>query len=126
MSRLTLRVDFANRGKIGRGKIHLLEMVAAHGSIAAAGRALGMSYRRAWLLIDSLNQCFDQPVAAKQLGGPGGGRTVVTPFGETLIRNYRAMEKAAAAATAKHLRVLERALAKRTVKTFRLRRPLGE
>jgi molybdate transport system regulatory protein len=126
MTRLTLRVDFANRGKIGRGKIRLLEMVAAHGSIAAAGRALNMSYRRAWLLIDSLNQCFKQPVAAKRLGGPGGGRTVVTPFGQTLIRNYRAMEKAATAAAAGNLRVLQRALAKRPVKTFRLRRPLGE
>jgi hypothetical protein len=62
MARLTLRVDFGEQRAVGPGKIRLLELIDEHGSIAAAGRAMRMSYRRAWLLIDNLNQCFRQPL----------------------------------------------------------------
>src|SRR3546814_8512037 len=68
MARLSLRIDFDGADSIGRGKIRLLELLDETGSIAAAGRAMNMSYRRAWLLIDALNRSFRQPVVATKLG----------------------------------------------------------
>ena len=62
MVRLTLRIEFDDDRAIGPGKARLLELIQQHCSIAAAGRAMGMSYRRAWLLVDDLNRCFDEPV----------------------------------------------------------------
>jgi molybdate transport system regulatory protein len=115
MTRLTLRVDFGERGAVGPGKVRLLELVDEHGSIAAAGRAMGMSYRRAWLLIDSLNQSFRKPLVTTQLGGSGGGGAVLTVFGRQIVKHYRAMEAEATAATARHLRALQKALSNRPV-----------
>jgi molybdate transport system regulatory protein len=115
MTRLTLRVDFGERGAVGPGKIRLLELVDEHGSIAAAGRAMGMSYRRAWLLIDSLNQSFRKPLVTTQLGGSGGGGAVLTVFGRQIVKHYRAMEAEATAATTRHLRALQKALSNRPV-----------
>ena len=71
--RLTLRVDFGTDRAIGPGKILLLEAIRDTGSISQAGRALGMSYRRAWLLVDDMNQCFREPVVTAQPGGSQGG-----------------------------------------------------
>ena len=68
-ARLTIRIDFGGHGALGPGKVRLPELIGAQGSISAAGRAMGMSYRRAWLLIDSLNQAFREPVVATQHGG---------------------------------------------------------
>jgi molybdate transport system regulatory protein len=65
-TRLTLRVDFGANRSIGPGKVRLLETIGQSGSIAQAGRELGMSYRRAWLLIDDMNQCFQQAVVTTQ------------------------------------------------------------
>ena len=96
MARLTLRVDFGPERQIGPGKIRLLEKVGETGSISAAGRAMGMSYRRAWLLIDALNRYFRAPVVTTQLGGRAGGGTGLTPFGAMLVAHYRAMELEAA------------------------------
>ena len=73
MSRLTLRIDFDGGRALGPGKVRLLELVGETGSISAAGRAMGMSYRRAWLLVDALNQTFSQPVTETRGGGAGGG-----------------------------------------------------
>ena len=109
-TRLTLRVDFGSSRSIGPGKIRLLEAVERTGSISQAGRALGMSYRRAWLLIDDLNQCFRHPVVTAKPGGSKGGGAVLTEFGTALIRDYRAIETEAAAAAKKRLRGLESAL----------------
>jgi len=65
---LYLRVDFGEHGALGPGKTRLMELIAETGSISAAGRAMGMSYRRAWLLVDSLNIAFREPLVAKQTG----------------------------------------------------------
>jgi len=69
VAKLTIRIDLSDHGAIGPGKIRLLELVGESGSISAAGRAMNMSYRRAWMLIDNLNRCFRSPVVETQLGG---------------------------------------------------------
>ena len=107
MARLFLRVDLAPNGRLGPGKIILLEEIARSGSISAAGRALGMSYRRAWLLVDELNRLFGSPVVATQLGGSHGGGAALTAFGSEVVARYRALEQAAAPLVAEHLGPLE-------------------
>ena len=109
-TRLTLRVDFGPSGSIGPGKIRLLEAIDRTGSISQAGRSLGMSYRRAWLLIDDMNQCFRDAVVNARPGGSQGGGAVLTEFGADLVRDYRAIETAASVAAKKRLRGLEAAL----------------
>jgi molybdate transport system regulatory protein len=111
MAKLSIRIDFDGADSVGPGKIRLLELLKETGSIAAAGRAMDMSYRRAWLLVDALNRAFREPVVATKLGGSGGGGAVLTPFGETLIGHYRDMELVAHAALRPHLTALEQALA---------------
>ena len=108
--RLTVRVDFGAERALGPGKIRLLEAIGKTGSISRAGRSLGMSYRRAWLLIDDLNRCFRAPVVATQPGGVQGGGAALTSFGRELIENYRAIEARATAATKFHLQALEKSL----------------
>lgn len=103
-----LRIDFPPGQRLGRGKAQLLELVRDTGSISAAGRAMGMSYRRAWLLIDELNRMFSQPSVESQRGGRQGGGAVLTPFGEALLDRFRAMERQFAAACAEDLQWLER------------------
>jgi len=71
-----------------------------------------MSYRRAWLLVDSLNKCFREPLVASQTGGTHGGGAALTPAGVAVVRHYRAVEAAAHAAGASHIDALEGALAK--------------
>ena len=87
-----LRVDFPPGERLGRGKIELMEHIIATGSISAAGRAMDMSYRRTWLLVDALNHMFDQPVIESQRGGKQGGGAGLTPFGEELLSRFRGME----------------------------------
>jgi molybdate transport system regulatory protein len=94
-AKLFLRLDLTSRARLGPGKIRLLEEIARQGSISAAGRALKMSYRRAWLLVDDLNSYFREPLVTTRLGGAGGGKAKVTPLGLSVIRAYRAMEKEA-------------------------------
>ena len=113
MPRLTLRIDFDQDRAIGPGKVKLLELIDDLGSIAAAGRRMGMSYRRAWLLIDNLNRCFREPVVASQVGGPHGGGASLTEFGHAVVRHYRAVENAAQAAGAADIEALCAALAER-------------
>jgi len=122
VARLTLRIDFQN-GAIGPGKIRLLELVGQSGSISAAARAMNMSYRRAWLLIDGLNQCFRLPAVETQLGGTGGGGAVLTDFGHDLIARYRAIERASAKASAAELGALDAAQARPRVAEGRHRAP---
>jgi molybdate transport system regulatory protein len=109
-TKLTLRVDFGSKGSIGPGKIRLLEEIDRGGSISQAGRTLGMSYRRAWLLIDDLNRCFRQPVVRAKSGGSQGGGAALTEFGVELVRDYRAIESAAFGAVKSRLRGLEATL----------------
>ena len=111
-TRLTLRVDFGSSRSVGPGKIRLLEAIERTGSISQAGRTLGMSYRRAWLLIDDMNRCFRHAVVSARPGGSQGGGAVLTEFGAELVADYRAIETAAAVAAKKRLRGLEAALRK--------------
>ena len=108
-ARLTLRVDLDEDRAVGPGKIRLLEAIRDTGSITKAGIALGMSYRRAWLLVDDMNNCFREPVVAAHAGGRRGGGAALSPFGRSLIDQYRAIEAEAHSATAPRLRALEAA-----------------
>jgi molybdate transport system regulatory protein len=111
MARLFIRLDLGPGAQIGPGKVALLEEIARTGSISAAGRALRMSYRRAWMLVEELNRLFRSPVVVAQPGGAGGGGATLTAFGANLARHYRAIEAGAANAAARRLAELERALA---------------
>src|ERR1700719_3465942 len=112
-ARLTLRVDLGEDRAIGPGKVRLLEAIRDTGSITQAGIALGMSYRRAWLLVDDMNNCFRERVIAALAGGSHGGGAALTPFGTRLIDQYRAIEAEAHSVTAARLNELE-AACKRT------------
>jgi molybdate transport system regulatory protein len=87
------RIDFAEHSSIGPGKISLLEAIRDTGSLSQAARTIGMSYRRAWLLIESLRQSFREPVTVASTGGKDGGGMLVTEFGDALIQNYRELER---------------------------------
>lgn len=95
---LTLRVDLGAHGALGPGKIRLLELIDEHGSITLAGRAMGMSYRRAWLLVEDMNRCFRQPLVETSTGGARGGGARLTDNGRDVLARYAAMEQAALAA----------------------------
>jgi molybdate transport system regulatory protein len=105
---LWLRLDFAD-GRVGPGKIALLEAIAEAGSISAAARSLGMSYRRAWELVAELNQIFTAPVVERVTGGSGGGGARLTELGEALLVGFREIEATASRAAAAHLRRLAKA-----------------
>jgi molybdate transport system regulatory protein len=107
VAKLTIRIDLSSHGAIGPGKIRLLELVGESGSISAAGRAMNMSYRRAWMLIDGLNRCFRVPVVETQSGGTRGGGAVLTELGHDVIAHYRAIERAATKAAAAELTALD-------------------
>lgn len=115
MTRLTLRIGFDNGAQLGPGKVRLLEEIGVHGSIAAAGRALGMSYRRAWTLVDSVNRGFAHPAVLTRPGGAGGGGAALSDWGRSLIGLYRAAEAGAAEGAAAALAQLEGQLAVGTV-----------
>jgi molybdate transport system regulatory protein len=108
--RLSIRIDLAGGGRIGPGKVALLEEIGRSGSISGAGRAMKMSYRRAWELVEDLNRSLGSPVVETATGGAGGGGARLTEAGATLVRQYRAMEQAAAALSGDFLPALDRAL----------------
>jgi molybdate transport system regulatory protein len=108
MARLKLTLTMKSGARIGPGKAALLESVRSSGSISAAAREMGMDYKRAWLLVDSLNRAFDTPVVERVTGGPGGGGAVLTPFGETLLGRYRRLEAAAVRMAADDLKALDK------------------
>jgi molybdate transport system regulatory protein len=107
--RLSIRVDLACGARIGPGKVALLEEIERTGSISAAGRALKMSYRRAWELVEDLNRHLGRPVVSTAAGGARGGGTRLTPAGATLVAEYRAMEADARKAADRHLTAIGRA-----------------
>src|SRR4249920_3430062 len=88
-----IRVDFSESVSIGPGKIGLLEQIERSGSLSAAARELGMSYRRAWLLLSSVNTGFSEPVAVLSVGGVEGGGAQLTKFGKQLVSDYRKFEQ---------------------------------
>ncbi len=106
--RLSIRVDLASGARIGPGKVALLEEIGRSGSISAAGRALRMSYRRAWELVEDLNRHLGTPVVSTAAGGAGGGGARLTEAGQTLVAEYRTLEAAANASAAAHLAALGR------------------
>lgn len=110
---LALRLRLQRNGAIvlGPGRADLLAHIAQTGSIAAAGRRMGMSYKRAWVLVESLNATFEQPLVLAAKGGAGGGGARLTPLGVRLLAAYRALEAATLAAGAACLLEIETALA---------------
>ncbi|MFY9293538.1 MAG: LysR family transcriptional regulator [Methylorubrum rhodinum] len=104
MARLSIRVDLGPDHRLGPGKVRLLEAIAEHGSIAAGARALGMSYRRAWMLVEAMNRGFGAALVESQAGGRAGGGARLSDLGAEVVAAYRTVERAAeeAAATALH------------------------
>lgn len=105
--RLRVRVVFGDRGMIGPGKADLLERIDRCGSIAAAGREMGMSYKRAWELIGTLNAMFCAPLVTRTRGGAGGGGAALTGTGREVLAHYRRMEAEAAQAGTRQLDALQ-------------------
>jgi molybdate transport system regulatory protein len=112
VAKTRIRVLFGSAFAIGPGKADLLQAIEQTGSISAAARSMDMSYRRAWLLIDTMNQCFREPVVDTATGGKGGGGAQITPFGSTVLRLYREMEEGAGASVARHMAGFSRLLRK--------------
>ena len=98
--RLRLRVVFGDGAMVGPGKADLLDLIRTAGSISAAGRVMGMSYKRAWGLVEEMNAAFRAPLVASVRGGVQGGGARLTPEGEAVLAHYRAIEAKAAEAGA--------------------------
>lgn len=103
-----LRIHRGDDIAVGPGKVDLLEAIGASGSISGAARSLGMSYRRAWLLVDTMNRCFRSPLVEAEAGGKRGGGARLTRLGAEVIRRYRRIERDAARAGAADIRALTR------------------
>lgn len=102
--RLVLGPDIA----VGPGKADLLAAVAETGSISAAGRSMGMSYKKAWYLLDTMNRCFRAPLVEASKGGRGHGGATLTPMGREVLDLYRGIEARASAAVADELSAFAR------------------
>ena len=118
---LTLRVLGADTPAIGPGKARLVDLIASTGSISAAARAMGMSYRRAWMLVAAMNESFREAVVVAETGGKSGGGARVTPYGKRLVERFHAMEDKASAAIAPDLRAFSRDLKKTAARRSRAR-----
>jgi molybdate transport system regulatory protein len=105
-TRLSIRLDLATGDRIGPGKIALLEAIRSEGSISAAARQLKMSYRRAWLLVEQVNESLCEPAVAAATGGPHGGGAILTPMGEQVVALYRTIEGHARAASSNEFRAI--------------------
>jgi molybdate transport system regulatory protein len=110
---LSLRIDLDSEGRIGPGKIALLENIRKLGSISAAGRAMDMSYKRAWDLVDEINRICRRAAVERQTGGKNGGGAALTPFGISLVARYRKIEREAASAVRKELLGLQSDIGKK-------------
>lgn len=106
MPKIRLRIVLES-GRLGPGKIDLMEHIDQLGSISAAGRALEMSYRRAWALVEEANALFGRPLIEKHHGGKAGGGASLTPLGHTVVRHYRQLEHTTLEATRSHLDALQ-------------------
>jgi molybdate transport system regulatory protein len=114
MVHLSVRIDLGEAGRLGPGKVALLEAVRDKWSISAAGRVFGMSYRRAWMLIEAVNAAFAEPLVITQTGGRHGGGATLTALGEAVVAHYRAIEVAAERGAIRHIEALQAALKKPT------------
>jgi len=100
MTRLSLRIDFEPSGSaLGPGMVQLLERVAEQGSIRSAAASMGMSYRKAWLLVQEMQHTFNGAIVSTEIGGSDGGGTKLTELGTQLLKTYRRIESRAARAT---------------------------
>ncbi len=108
---IRLRVVLGGDIAVGPGKADLLQAIAETGAIAAAGRRLGMSYKRAWLLVETMNGCFREPLVEAAKGGVGGGGATLTLLGEQVLAAYRRMEAKVVDATAAELEEMRGAMA---------------
>ena len=103
---LSVRIDFDLEARIGPGKIQLLEKIRACGSISAAGRAMDMSYKRAWDLADEIDRICGRAAVERKVGGKRGGGAILTPFGLSLVARYRKIERSVESAARKELLAL--------------------
>jgi len=113
MPKIRLRILLDPDGHIGPGKVELLELIERLGSISAAGRALGMSYRRAWELVEEMNRIFGRPVAEAQAGGRQGGGAKLTDLGRFVVTRFRAAEATAERAIAAEVAALQNEVERR-------------
>ena len=107
---LKLRLLYEDEVAMGPGKADLLEAIADTGSISGAARNMKMSYRRAWLLVDVMNRCFNAPLVHTAAGGSHGGGAQLTETGVTVLAQFRIMEAAARQATQPHMAALSKLL----------------
>jgi molybdate transport system regulatory protein len=105
--RLQLRIHFPQGAMLGPGKARLLEEIRDSGSISAAGRAMEMSYKRAWMLVEEMNAAFQEPLVDSTRGGAGGGGARVTDVGLRVLALYRSVEETAAREAADDIAALK-------------------
>ena len=113
MPQISIHIDFEDEGELDPRTVALLETIAQEGSISAAGRAMGISYKQAWELVAEVNRTFEDPLVKAQSGGPTGGGAVITERGHDLIRHFRTLERKALSATTAHLKAMQAAAASR-------------
>jgi molybdate transport system regulatory protein len=107
MARVRISIVFDSGARIGPGKAALLQSIRETGSISAAARDMGMSYKRAWVLLDSINQAFTEPVVKAASGGAGGGGAFLTSFGAEVLERYRRIQERAEKIAADDLAALK-------------------
>lgn len=109
---VSIKIRFHTKGvvAIGPGKADLLEAIIQEGSISAAGRTMGMSYKRAWDLVNAMNNSFKQPLVVTTKGGSHGGGSMLTEFGQEVLRHYRHIEAKAQASIEQDLNQITRFL----------------
>jgi molybdate transport system regulatory protein len=105
------RILFGSEIAMGPGKAALLEAIRDSGSISSAARELGMSYKRAWSLVDTMNRCFREPLVSTATGGDGGGGARISAFGASVLKHYRSMERRTDAAINRDLKAFAALLA---------------
>ena len=105
--RFRIRLDYGEGVVLGPGKAELMERIVATGSIAAAGREMGMSYKRAWQLVEALNTMFRDPLVLSSRGGAKGGGAALTEAGEQVLKAYRDLEEASKTASSQSLAALK-------------------
>ena len=104
--RLRLRLYFGDDLMLGPGKANLLDLIARHGSIAAAGREMKMSYKRAWMLVEAMNKAFRAPLVDSTRGGIQGGGARLTETGEQVLAHYRRLEQQVADSGASEIKAI--------------------
>lgn len=107
---IRIRIAYGENIAIGQGKADLLEVIGRVGSISAAARELDMSYRKAWMLVDEMNQSFKSPVVVAVKGGPQGGGAQVTPLGQEALARFRVIQTKASEAIAEDVKAFRKRL----------------